>query len=243
MWKFPLDRRRYMLLSIIDGRAKKVELVPNGANVGFFASAMCADTVIPAEIAPLPRPIIGFVGKIAGWLDFKLLASLAKTHPDWSFVFVGMCDRERKLSACPGYSFLKEAHNVHFLGPKPHNSLPGYLKAFDVCIIPYLLEGQVLASSSLKLYEYLACGKPIVSVDISHVAQFEPLVYIGKNIERFNQAFLRSLAEDSEELHRRRLRAAMENSWEERVAKIIRIIEMQLKADTILDKVKVNHEN
>lgn len=216
------------LLEAIQGRAQQVHLVPNAVDVDLFAQATNPETEVPAEIAALPHPVIGFVGRVAAWLDFELLAWLAAAHSEWSFSFVGMHDGERKLSGRPGYRLFRQALNVHLFGPRPHASLPGYLKAFDVCIIPYLPEGQVPSSSPLKLYEYLGAGKPIVSVDIPQVARLQPPVRIAGDAAEFEQAILVSLSEDSDGPRQRMLAAARENSWQRRAEQVLQIIDRAL---------------
>lgn len=216
------------LLKMMQGRKKNVHLVANGVDVDLFAKAMDPDTEIPLGIDTLPHPIIGFVGKVAAWLDFVLLAKLAISHPEWSLAFVGMHDGEKKLSDIPGYQLFRKAQNVYFFGPKPHKCLPGYLKAFDVCVIPYLLEGQVPSSSPLKLYEYLATGKPIVSVNIPHVSSFEPLVRVAHSADEFERNVEEALKEKDSTLCQQRLDIARKNSWNRRAEKVLEIIEATL---------------
>ncbi|BBO18590.1 glycosyltransferase [Candidatus Brocadia pituitae] len=221
------------LLRVMEDRAKHVHLVPNGADVELFAKAMNTETEIPSEISMLPHPLIGFVGKVTARLDFELLARLAVSHPEWSLVFVGMYEGESKLSGLPGYQLFRQAPNVFFFGSKPYPSLPGYLKAFDVCIIPYLLEGQNPCCSPLKLYEYLATGKPIVSVNIPHVASFVPLVRVAHNAEEFERNIEEALAEKDNNLRHQRLAIARMNSWNRRAEKALKIIERKLEEKAV----------
>ncbi|TWU49890.1 putative teichuronic acid biosynthesis glycosyltransferase TuaH [Candidatus Brocadiaceae bacterium B188] len=216
------------LLKVLDGRAKQAHIIANGVDTSLFVKAADAETEIPAQIAKLPHPIIGFVGKVAAWLDFKILAKLAVSHPKWSLVFIGMCEEDNKLSDLPEYRLFRQSPNVHLLGPKIHTSLPGYIKGFDVCIIPYRLEGQVPSSSPLKLYEYLATGKPIVSVDIPHVAHFKPLVRVARNADEFEKEVVNALKESDNNLRLQRLAVAQQNSWERRAKRVLEIIEATL---------------
>lgn len=218
------------LLELKKANAKEIHLIPNGVEVDLFAQVMSNKTEIPTEMAVLSHPVVGFIGRIGAWLNFELLVRLVGAHPDRSFVFVGPHDGDGKLAGCPDYLIFRKSPNVHFIGPKPHEILPRYLKVFDVCIIPYLLEGQVPASSSLKLYEYLASGRPIVSVDIPSVACLRPFVYIAKNTDDFDQAIDFALAEENnEELRQQRLIAARNNSWENRAHDALAVIEKSLK--------------
>ncbi|CAG1769315.1 Putative teichuronic acid biosynthesis glycosyltransferase TuaH [uncultured bacterium] len=221
------------LLKMMKNRTKHVHLIPNGADVELFAKAMKPETKIPSEIAALPRPVIGFVGKVAAWLNFEILAKLAVSHPEWSMVFVGMYEGNSKLSGLPEYRLFSQSPNVYLLGPKSHTTLPGYLKAFDVCIIPYLLEGQVPSSSPLKLYEYLATGKPIVSVNISHVYSFVPLVRVAYSADEFERNVEEALKEKDSNICQQRLDVARKNSWKRRAEKVLEIIERKLEEKAV----------
>lgn len=221
------------LLRVMEDRAKHVYLIPNGADVELFAKATDTKTEIPSEISMLPHPLIGFVGKVAAWLDFELLARLAVSHPEWSLVFVGMYEGDSKLSDLPGYRLFRQSPNVYLFGPKPHTSLPGYLKAFDICIIPYRLEVQVPSSSPLKLYEYLATGKPIVSVNIPHVSSFVPLVCIAHSADEFERNVEEALKENDSNICQQRLDAAQKSSWNRRAEKVLEIIERKLEEKAV----------
>lgn len=217
------------LLNVMQWKTERVRLLANGADVDLFAKAIDPVTEIPLEIDALPHPVIGFVGKVTARLDFELLSRLAVSHPEWSLVFVGMYESNSKLSGLPGYRLFRQAPNVFFFGSKPYSSLPGYLKAFDVCILPYLLEGQNPSCSPLKLYEYLATGKPIVSVNIPHVASFVPLVRVANSADEFEKNVEEALEEKNSHICQQRLDVARKNSWKRRAEKVLEIIESVLQ--------------
>jgi len=113
---------------------------------------------------PLPKPVIGYVGGLHKHVDFDLLAQMAEARPNWSWVFVGPFQESvEKLQRHP---------NVHLLGPKPHQELAGYLHSFDVCIVPYVKSSYTETVVPVKLNEYLAAGKAVVSTDIPTVREF-----------------------------------------------------------------------
>lgn len=186
-------------------------LLPNAANVELFGKAQSPETPIPDDIAAIPHPIIGFVGVIQDWVDLSLIESTAKAHPDWSVVLVGPVGPGVELQS------LKDCANVHFLGRRDQAELPKYLKVFDVCLNPFRLNELTRTVSPLKFYEYLASGKPIVTVPMPEIESYGDVVEIAPP-DRFVQAVARALAEETEAKKEARLRRAAENSWESRVA-------------------------
>jgi glycosyltransferase involved in cell wall biosynthesis len=184
---------------------------PNAANVEHFMQAQAPETSIPADIAAIKGPIIGFVGVIQDWVDLDLMFNAAKAHPEWSLVLVG------PVGVGIDVSKLQSLPNVHFLGRKAVNELPGYLKAFDVCLNPFRMNELTRNVSPLKFYEYLASGKPIVTVDMPGIRDFADVVEVAHTPEEFTPCIVKALHEETEEKKAERLRRAKENSWESRV--------------------------
>lgn len=189
-----------------------IYLVPNAADVGHFAKADSEETVVPPDIAGLPRPLLGFVGVIHDWIDLELIEYIARSRPDWTCVMVGPVG--------PGISVdrLKELPNVHFPGRKDKEELPGYLKAFDVCLNPFKKNELTDRVSPLKLYEYLASGRPVVSVEMPGVEEFREYIEIAADYGGFLEAVERALGQENEDRKRLRMEIAAVNSWENRLA-------------------------
>ncbi len=122
-------------------------------------------TKIPAEIVNLPKPVIGFHGLLADWVDFELIKKTAEHFADGSVVLIGKItvDAERKIKILDGVK------NIHFLGRKPYAELPAYCKGFDVALNPFEISELTLAANPLKVREYLAAGLEVVSTDIPEV--------------------------------------------------------------------------
>ncbi len=139
----------------------KTVLVRHGVDFSHFRKALRPDTVVPAEIRDLPRPIIGFFGLIADWVDVKLMAEVAKHFSSGSLVLLG--------KATTDVSALECLPNVHLLGRKPYADLPAYCKGFDVALMPFVLNELTLNANPLKVREYLAAGLPVVSSPIPEV--------------------------------------------------------------------------
>src|SRR4029078_13293068 len=124
----------------------------------------------------LPRPIVGFFGLIADWVDTDIMAAIARRYPTGSLVVVG--------KATTDVSALQKLPNVHLLGRKPYADLPAYCKAFDVAINPFRINELTLAANPLKVREYLAAGLPVVSTDIPEVHVLED-VRVGVDHDDF----------------------------------------------------------
>jgi GT2 family glycosyltransferase len=187
-------------------RVRPAALIRNGCEYEYFSKR-------PSEIAIASRgPVIGYYGAIADWFDVDLVLGLARKHPEWRFELIGSttgCDTSA-LAALP---------NVTFHGEKPYVELTKYLYGFDVCIIPFKASELIKATNPVKLYEYLAAGKPVVCTDISE-ARTAPsdLVHVASSFDTFEAAIIDSLAETDASLAERRKAWAANNSWDARAS-------------------------
>jgi glycosyltransferase involved in cell wall biosynthesis len=146
------------LLERYGPEARRVEQVANGFRRELFAPTG-ADRQVPNDLAGLPRPILGFVGTIFAFLDFELLERVARSHTDKSLVLLGPVE----ASAAAALTELARLPNVHHIPGRPQTEIPRYVEAFDVCLNVFR-EGRVTKSiNPLKVYEYLAMGRPVVS--------------------------------------------------------------------------------
>ncbi len=150
-------------------------VAPHGVDFGHFVRAQDPALAVPDDIAALPRPIVGFFGLIERWIDLGLMAYLADQRPGWTFLMIGRV-------AVPDADVPRRP-NLVFLGRRPYETLPAYGKAFAAAIIPYCLTRQVLHANPMKLREYLAIGKPIVSVSTPEIDKFAAHVRIGRSRE------------------------------------------------------------
>lgn len=150
---------------------------PHGVDFAHFARAQEPSLAVPADAAALPHPIIGYFGLVERWIDLGLVAWLAEQRPRWTFLMIGPV-------AVPDAEVPRRP-NLVFLGRRPYETLPAYAKAFSAAIIPYHRNPQVMHANPLKLREYLATGRPIVSVSTPEIEKFAALVRIGKSREEF----------------------------------------------------------
>ena len=153
--------------------------VANGVDKDFFNSAQKAT---PADLAKIPKPIAGYAGKIQQRLDVELIKHLAVNLPRVSFVFIG------QMIYSPQFRQISKLANVYYLGDKHYRQLPNYLAGFDVCLIPHIVSRHTESMNPLKIYEYLAAGKPVVSTEIAGVDSFADEIAVASNKEEFLKA-------------------------------------------------------
>ena len=195
---------------------RNTHFVPHGVDVAHFSRALDPATAVPADLRDLTRPIVGFFGALAEWVDLALIRAVATSRPDWSVVLVGKATTDlRPVLGLP---------NVHVLGQKPYAALPGYCRGFDVGIIPFLQNELTVRANPLKLREYLAAGLPVVSIPLPEVARYDGLIHLANGREAFVAAIEAALAERSETMARRRVEAMRTEAWEATVETISAII-------------------
>lgn len=180
----------------------------------------------PQELMLIRRPIIGMTGVLNERVDFGLIAELARKRLGWSFVVIGpFADGPIDVRSI---QTLQQLPNVHLLGPRPHDRLPMYIRSFDVCIIPYVKNSLNEHCSPLKMYDYLASGRPIVSSDISEAVLLRQVVRVANSAAEFEKQIEESLAESDSESSRRII-MARSNTWEIRAHDMFSVLEKVVK--------------
>jgi len=186
----------------------------SGVDVDHFARALRPDTPVPPAVAMLPRPILGFYGVLDERLDFDTIRALAAADPQWQIVLVGPVTKISPDS-------LPRAANLHYPGPAAYDELPGYVKAFDVCLIPFAQSEATRFLSPTKTLEYLAAGKPVVSSPIPDVIEnYGEIVWIAESPAAFVAAVRRALAGPHPDRRARGFACARANTWD-RVAEAV----------------------
>ena len=197
--------------SLAGGRAEP-RWVPNGVDLALFTP----DGPRALDVLELPAPRVGYAGVVERRVDLELMTEVAAAMPHVSFVFVGPYDR-RLVSP------MKRLSNVHFLGARRFEELPSYLRAMDVCLMPHRVDAFTKSMNPLKLYEYLACGRPVVSTPVAGTEAFNGLVDVASTPQEFEDSISRCLDSWPEEVAARR-RAVEEHSWERRVDEMVDIV-------------------
>lgn len=186
---------------------------PHGVDVSLFARAMDPATVVPAAAQGLAHPVVGYFGSIHEWIDLELIEWLARQRPQWTFLLVG--------HAAANVSRLQELANVKLVGAQPYAELPAWAKAFDAAIIPYRHNRQVANANPLKLREYLATGKPVVSVSHPEINKFSRWIEIADDRQAFLDGLERALNNNSGTAAIERMASVAEQTWDNRVVEVL----------------------
>jgi len=190
------------------------QLLTHGVDYDLFSTPTERATDLPDD----GRPIAGFYGSISAWLDIKLLHQTILKMPDWHFVFIG--------NVVVDVSLISVLDNVTFLGPRPHQQLPRYSQHWTVSLLPFVDNAQIRACNPLKLKEYLAAGKPIVSTDFAAIMPYRDLVQVANSstalVEALNAATsLQTLPDHSDALRY----TVVNKSWQARAAQVANWLE------------------
>jgi glycosyltransferase involved in cell wall biosynthesis len=194
---------------------------PHGVDAEHFARACDPDLPVPKEVKALKHPIIGFFGLIETWIDLDLIAFLAKARRDWTFVMIG------RLAVEPGE--LGRQRNVILSGPQRYEGLPNWVKAFDVAIAPFRGGREVYHANPLKLREYLAAGKPVVSTWMPEAESLAHCIAIAREPCEFLRHVEHALLTDSAEERMRRQQTVASCTWEARVTEVLEVIDCRLR--------------
>ena len=182
-----------------------VVLIRNAADYGFFS-------LRPQEVYhdPQGRRVLGYYGAIADWLDVELLEKVALQFTSCLLLLVGAdeCGARQRLASLP---------NVNFTGEVKYAELPYYLYGMDVCLLPFRVTPLTLATNPVKVYEYLAAGKHVVSVELPELTQFGDLVATASTHDDFAGCIAVMLASTDNEQQKARKKFAERNTWQDRV--------------------------
>lgn len=196
----------------------RTHLFSPGVDVELFERAHQSDVIVPEDLERIARPRIGFTGNIDNFrMNWNLIREISQKYPEWQQVLIGPCIE-------PVPTGIQDLDNVHFLGRKPLEELPAYLKGMDVCYMPYIQGEWSRHAFPQKTFEYLACGKPVVTVTIPALERLREFISMADDTDGFIAALEKAMAERENRVDER-IRVARGNSWEERVRKTVEIIE------------------
>ena len=162
---------------------------PSSVDESHFAQALNG-IAVPTDISSIKAPIVGYYGVIDERIDLELLRKTAEKSPEVSFIMIGPL-------AKIGDDDLPRAQNIHYLGMKSYEELPGYLKAFDIAMMPFALNDSTKFISPTKTLEYMAAGKPIISTKIKDVVRdYAGCVALIENADDFCEAIAKASLEN-----------------------------------------------
>ena len=189
-------------------------LLPHGVDFSLFSTPTQRATDLPDD----GRPIAGFYGSISEWLDIKLLVQTIQQMPDWHFVFIG--------KAVVDISQLSCLKNVLLLGERAHECLPSYCQHWTASILPFVNNAQIEACNPLKLNEYLAAGRPIISTSFPAMEPFMGLVQTVNCSHSMIEALTASEQLNTLPAFESALRNTVaDNSWEARAWQVSQLME------------------
>jgi glycosyltransferase involved in cell wall biosynthesis len=201
---------------------------PHGVDANLFGRAM-SDDAVPEPARSWPRPVIGYFGVLDGRFDVDLLEQLAVRRPDWTFAFVGRAATDlRSLPTLP---------NIRLQPPVPYETLPDWARAFDVCLMPYRSGAFAQAANPLKLREYLATGRPVVSTPMPEAAPFAQHILLAEGADAFVRQIEVALSEEVAAQRPARLAAVQQITWDARVEEICRTIQLKLECSQATNQV------
>ncbi|MBC8014308.1 MAG: glycosyltransferase family 1 protein [Sporomusaceae bacterium] len=188
--------------------ASEVHLIPNGCDYHHFQAAQTRHAI---DCPPFNRgkPIIGYIGAIAPWLDRELINEMGRCLPGCEFVFIGPLLQQK------GMAFTSS--NMHYLGPKNYADLPCYMSNFDYCLIPFKLTEMTRGVNPVKFWEYLASGHPILSTALPEIPKEFVTIITSAALPQIPLE-LNDRGKDA------RITLARNNSWTERATNLLLII-------------------
>jgi glycosyltransferase involved in cell wall biosynthesis len=212
------------LYSMKASMAKQLWLIPNGVDAEHYRKVLDGDASPPAVTSQWTSPVLGYTGTIhPDRVDVAFVAALAAEFSHGTIVLVGP-----DMLNPPDRELLQRHPNVILTGPVPYAQIPSCMRAFDVCIVPHRMTAFTESLNPIKLWEYLAAGKPIVSTNIAGFRDYPELVRIAENVNAFADE-VRAALKEGLELPQRRRAEARQNSWTSRVDMIEEVIQSCLQ--------------
>ncbi|NQT01989.1 MAG: glycosyltransferase [Planctomycetes bacterium] len=195
------------------GQCKEAIFLDHGVDYDAFATAV-NNKEIPSDIRDISKPIVGFFGGIDGHTsDIDLVKKVIDLLPEMNFVFIGNSSIDcRELLA---------KKNVRMLGQKTYEQIPHYGKCFDVAIMPWRQNRWIEVCNPIKLKEYLALGKPVVSTPFTELQKYRDVVYQAETPEKFARCIEKALAEDNPEQIAARRKKVETSTWESKAELVL----------------------
>ncbi|RUL84900.1 glycosyltransferase [Tautonia sociabilis] len=165
----------------------RIRHLPHGTPAVFLADSPSGEPApAPADLAHLPRPLLGYVGGLEGRLDWPLLNRVAEQFPDASLVLVGRLPRSGRGRWLDDARRCLARPNVHAVGFRPQERLGCYIRSFDACLIPYDVTHPFnRCCCPTKIMDYMGSGRPIVSTDLPECRLYDGLIDVAADLDDF----------------------------------------------------------
>ncbi len=171
------------------------------------------------------KPIVGYYGALAKWFDYDLIEKVAKAHPDWNILLIGI-DYDKSFAQ---YDYFKYLKNVYYIGTVEYKELIKYGNCCSVLTIPFIINEITLSTSPVKVFEYMSMEKPIVTTDLPECRKYKSVMR-AKNHEEFIEKLEEAMLKHDDENYKKILRKeALENTWTNKANEILDFIDKNNK--------------
>ena len=201
-------------------KTDRLHLIPNGVDSAHYSRVQAVDLEIPEAARSWQHPVLGYTGTIhKDRVDLELVETIARKMTAGSIALVGPSHLTE-----PDAARLLATGRIHITGAVPYSQIPDYMRAFDICITPHLVTSFTESLNPIKLWEYLAGGKPIISTPVAGFRDYPQHARLATGADAFLDAMQDALKETAERSVSRREEAAA-HSWDSRIADICAVIE------------------
>jgi glycosyltransferase involved in cell wall biosynthesis len=203
---------------------RPISVLLNAADVPLYlrAAGTCQAEADPADLAAVPHPRIGYVGSLHPQIDFALLRALVERRRDWHWVLIGPRQREKDLIVNPDFVALAAQPNVHMLGAKTRSEVAQYTVRMDANVMIYKSgdASWTRVAYPLKLHEYLASGRPVVSVELPMLRPLSAVIRFATDVDDWLSALDHAVVSGGTGTCAERQAAAADHGWDARARQL-----------------------
>jgi len=212
------EAKMYAKADLIIATARSLlPLQPFAAKGRYLPQGVHTDAFSSVPIEPPRKPVLGFFGSVAEWLDFDLIESVATLASEWCLEFIGRPD------FVP--ASLREHKNIKFIEPVPFDELSSRITHWTAAWIPFKINELTVSVNPLKVREYLAAGLPTHCTPLPEAQDLSEHVFLTSNAERIVAWLRRTLTEDSVELRQKRRASVAGETWKARAAALVAYVD------------------
>lgn len=190
--------------------------IPNAVDNEHFETS-----IVSPRLNNIPKPHIGFLGILQDRIDVELLKNIAQEIPDASLVLAGPVWKNFPKQE------LEKYNNVYFTGPVSYAEIPNFYAGFNVGIIPYKNNEFIKSTNSMKFYEYLASGLPVVSTPSGGIEKFEGMIKTANSSSEFINMLKNILLNTQSDLIQKRRDFVKEESWKNRLETVFSLLKLE----------------